>query len=58
MNIDLILGLVIILLAYGFMWFLLIKSLKIVNIIDEKGLQRVNDIKEELFTEEGDENNG
>ena len=58
MNTDLILGLVIILLAYGFMWFLLIKSLKIVNIIDEKGLQRVNDIKEELFTEEGDENNG
>jgi hypothetical protein len=45
MSIDHVLGILIILAAYGFTWYLLLRSTKIVKIIDREGLEHVREIK-------------
>jgi len=48
MNIRQVIGIVVILGAYGLTWFFLLKSLRIVKIIDREGLDHASEIKERL----------
>ena len=48
MDIDHVLGIFVILAAYGFTWYLLLKSTKVVNIIDREGLKDTREIKNRL----------
>jgi hypothetical protein len=45
MGIELLLGASVILAAYGLTWYLLLKSTRIVKIIDREGLEHANEIK-------------
>lgn len=56
MTIDQVLGILAILIAYGFTWYLLLKSKKIVKIISKEGLKQIGNIEERL-KESGKENN-
>lgn len=56
MNINIILGIAVIIIAYGATWFLLIKSKKRVDIIYKKGLHNLEEIKAE-FDSGSEENN-
>lgn len=48
MSINHLLGILVILAAYGFTWYLLLKSKKIVKIIDKEGLKQIREIKSRL----------
>jgi hypothetical protein len=48
MNVRQIIGICIILGAYGLTWFFLLRSLRIVKIIDREGLQHAGEIKARL----------
>ena len=48
MSINHLLGILVILVAYGFTWYLLLKSKKIVKIIDKEGLEHIREIKSRL----------
>ncbi|UCD57577.1 MAG: hypothetical protein JSV16_00255 [Candidatus Hydrogenedentota bacterium] len=50
MSIDHVLGILVILGAYGLTWYLLLKSTKIVNIIAREGLKHSSEIKARLKT--------
>ena len=56
MSVDLILGTVAILGAYGLTWYLLLKSTKIVNIISREGLKHAREIKARLKTKDSARN--
>ena len=53
MNMNDVLGIFAIVAAYGFTWYLLLKSTKIVNIIDREGLKHTREIKSRLKSEDG-----
>ena len=53
MNMNNVLGIFVIVAAYGFTWYLLLKSTKIVNIIDREGLKHTREIKSRLKSEDG-----
>ena len=48
MSIEQIVGASVILAAYAFTWYLLLKSTRIVKLIDREGLERSSDIKARL----------
>ncbi|UCF96161.1 MAG: hypothetical protein JSV89_13355 [Spirochaetaceae bacterium] len=48
MNIRQLIGIVVILAAYGLTWYFLLKSLSIVRIIDREGLKHAPEIKARL----------
>ena len=48
MSVRQIVGILVILGAYGLTWFLLLKSLRIVKIIDREGLKHSSEIKTRL----------
>ena len=48
MSITLVLGIFVTIAAYGFTWYLLLKSAKIVEIIDKEGLKHTREIKSRL----------
>jgi hypothetical protein len=48
MDINRILGILVIVAAYGFTWYLLLKSTNIVRFIDEEGLTSTRAIKNRL----------
>ena len=50
MTVDLVLGILAILGAYGLTWYLLVKSTKIVNIIAREGLKDASEIRDRLKT--------
>jgi hypothetical protein len=52
MSMDHVLGILVILAAYGFTWYLLLKSTRIVNIIDREGLKYTREIKSRLKSKE------
>ena len=52
MNADYILGILVILGAYGLTWYLLLKSTKIVNTIAERGSKHADGTEPELKTED------
>jgi hypothetical protein len=45
MNVRQVVGILIVLGAYGLTWFFLLKSLRIVKIIDKEGLDHASEIK-------------
>ena len=53
MNVDHILGILVILGAYGLTWFLLLKSTKIVNNIAKQGSKHARETEPELKPEDG-----
>ena len=48
MEIRQVIGILVILGAYGLTWYLLLKSLRIVKIIDREGLEHASEIKARL----------
>ena len=48
MSLDHTLGIIIVIAAYGVLWYLVLYSRKIVEKIDENGLKRLREIKREL----------
>ena len=48
MDLDRILGIVLIVAAYGFTWYLLLKSTRIVRLIDRENLLSMRAIKKRL----------
>ena len=48
MAVEQLIGTLVILGAYGFTWFLLLKSTRIVKIIHREGLKRSSEIKSRL----------
>ena len=48
MSMNDILGIFVIVVAYGFTWYLLVKSTTIVKIIDREGLKYTREIKRRL----------
>ena len=50
---DLIAGLVVIALAYGLTWILLLKSTKVVNTIDKAGLKHPREIIDTIKNHSG-----
>ena len=48
MNVRQVVGILVILGAYGLTWFFLLKSLRIVKIIDKEGLDHASEIKVRL----------
>jgi hypothetical protein len=48
MNLDYVLGILVITVAYGITWYLLVKSANIVHIIDREGLTSTRAIKRRL----------
>jgi proline racemase len=56
MTLNQILGIVVLVVAYGGTWYLLLKSTKIVNTIDQEGLQHTREIKSRLKNGNGGKN--
>lgn len=48
MTINQVVGTIVIVVAYGCTWYLLLKSTKVVNIIDREGLKHTRVIKRRL----------
>ena len=48
MNVRQVIGILIILGAYGLTWYLLLRSIRIVKIIDREGLKHSSEIKTRL----------
>jgi len=48
MSINHVLGILVIAAAYGFTWYLLVKSTKIVKMIDREDLKHMREIKSRL----------
>ncbi|MBC8462048.1 MAG: hypothetical protein H8D67_29110 [Deltaproteobacteria bacterium] len=48
MSINHVLGILVVLAAYGFTWYLLLKSQKIIKTIDKEGLKQIREIKSRL----------
>lgn len=48
MSIHRVLGILVILAAYGFTWYLMLKSIKIVKTIDREDLKNTREIKSRL----------
>ncbi len=48
MDLNLFLGIIAIISGYGMTWFLLLKSRKIIKIIDKKKLEHLREIQKEL----------
>ena len=53
MNIRQVIGILVILGAYGLTWFFLLRSLRIVKIIDSEGLDHAGEIKARLKRKAG-----
>jgi small neutral amino acid transporter SnatA (MarC family) len=53
MSMNHVLGIFVIVAAYGLTWYLLLKSTKIVNIIGREGLKHTREIKSRLKNEDG-----
>ena len=53
MNVDHMLGILVILGAYGLTWYLLLKSTEIVNSIAEQGSKHAREAEPELKPEDG-----
>ncbi len=48
MSLDHILGIIIITIAYGLLWYLVLYGRKIIKRIDDKRLENLREIKQEL----------
>ncbi len=55
MDNRILLGIFIILISYAAIWFLLFKSIKIVDFIDKNNLNKLEDIQKEMKLLSGDQ---